>query len=106
MGIFIFLVYLAAVVEHFKTFEPSTSLKTQLCSGFLTAAVAYPQISFRGAVQAGAVCTRVCWVGNAEIELHDAASSGIFALSKHGLKNHLQSISCFFKKKKKTRNKL
>lgn len=46
---------------------------------------------FRGLTRTGAVCTHVSWVGKAEAEFQDVTHSGIFALSKRGLKNHVKT---------------
>lgn len=106
MEFFVLVVFLLLLSLSFKTLEPSTSFETQLCNGFLTEALAYPLVMFWRTVKTGAVCTCVCWVANAEAELHDTASSGIFTLSKHRLKNIIKSISCFFFNKQNYRESL
>lgn len=90
-----FLFVCLIVVKHLTTFEQSTSLKTQFHTGFLLAA---GHVGNRGR-QELVVLTSVGPGGRGRT--HDRACSGMFALSKHGLKNPIKPVSSFKKKKKK-----
>lgn len=100
MGFFFFFFFFPLVVEHLKTSEQGTGLKTQLCN--VSSQKPWPAHSLcERTVRTGAVCALISGVGKAEAELQDVEHTGIRALTEHGLKNHSNLAPAFEKKPKK-----